>query len=101
MDVPAETTRSAGTVMKAEVGAKAAGEAGLPLFAKAKAEAGSKVAGERSSDAQETFRTGGLDRVIREIGDSSYTLFVDDSTIYRSRYSGKSAGKSRQQRKRA
>lgn len=78
MDVPAETSRSVGTVLKTEAGGKAGGQVGLPLLAQGKAEVVGKVGGERSSETVETFRPDAIDKVVREIGGSPYTLFVDD-----------------------
>jgi hypothetical protein len=78
MEVPDETVETRGTALKAEAGGKAGGSAGLPFLAKGRAEVEGKFGGERRSEVRDTYHRGGLARVVREIGGSTYTIFVDD-----------------------
>jgi hypothetical protein len=78
MSVPTERTVTTGSKLKAELGGKAGGKAGIPLVVQGKAEAMGSVGGETSREVQEVFEVDGLAQVVREISDSSFTVFVDD-----------------------
>ena len=78
MDVPTERVESIGSTVKAEVGGKAGGKAGIPWVAEGKAEAGGSVSAERSGETKERFELTGLQQVIKEIAGSDFVVFVDD-----------------------
>ena len=78
MDVPTERVEKRGTSLEAGVELHGEGKVGVPLVAGASA--GGKGSLERftSNETTKTFSTGGLQQVIKEIGGSSFVLFVDD-----------------------
>lgn len=78
MEAPSETTEKAGVTLSGQVGAKGGGEAGIPFVAKGKAEASVTGSVSRATDATKKFARGGIDQVVREIGDSSFVVFIDD-----------------------
>ena len=78
MDVPTEHVETTGTKIKAEGGGKAAGGLGIPFVAEGKVETEGKIGGESSRETRETFASGGLRQVVKEIGGSSFAVFVDD-----------------------
>jgi hypothetical protein len=78
MDVPTERVETDGTKLKGEVGGKAGGEISIPFLADAKAETEGKVGTETNRETKRTFPSAGLQQVIREIGGSSFAVFVDD-----------------------
>jgi hypothetical protein len=78
MESPYERTETEQTKFSAETTAKAGGGIGIPLVAQGKAEAGGTLGAEKSAAVTKTFRLSGLPQVIREIGKSDFTIFIDD-----------------------
>jgi hypothetical protein len=78
MESPYEQKETQQTSFTAEATAKAGGGVGLPFIAHGNAEAGGKLGAEKSTEVTKTFRLSGLPQVIREIGNSAFTVFVDD-----------------------
>jgi len=78
MDVPTERVETTGSKLKAEVSGKAGGKAGIPLVIEGKTEAAGSVGGETNYETKEVFAPIGLPQVVKEIGNSSFVVFVDD-----------------------
>ena len=78
MELPYERTETQQTKFSAEATAKAGGGIGIPFVAQGKAEAGGALGTEKSTGVTTTFRLSGLPQVIREIGKSEFTVFIDD-----------------------
>ena len=78
MEVPVERVETTGTKLKAEGGGKAGGEAGIPFVAQGRAHAEAKIGGETTREIKQSFETRGLQQVIKEIGASTFAVFVDD-----------------------
>ena len=78
MDVPAERIEAIGSKTKIEAGGRIGGRTGIPLIAEGKLEATGGFGTEATQEDKEVFRQTGLAQVIREIGGSSFTVFVDD-----------------------
>jgi hypothetical protein len=78
MDVPAQRAETTGKTIYGEIEGKAGGSVGIPLVVKGNAELGAKIGGEASTETTKTFGPGGLQQVVREIGGSGFTVFVDD-----------------------
>ena len=78
MEGPVSRTETAGRSLKTDVAAKGGGEIGIPLVVKGKAEAEVRLGGERATSTTETFTLSGLPQVVKDIGGSNYTVFVDD-----------------------
>lgn len=78
MDVPTATTVSQTITSEVSGGARAGGGFNIPFMASANAEV---QTGGRSSSGSSTAATrhiGGVDTVIREIGNSAFVVFIDD-----------------------
>jgi hypothetical protein len=78
MDVPTERVETTGSKLKAEVSGQVGGKAGIPLLAEGKVEGGGSIGGETIREMREKVVVTGLREVIKEIGGSSFTVFVDD-----------------------
>jgi hypothetical protein len=78
MDVPTQRVETVGSKLSAEVGGKAGGRTGIPIVAEGKVEVAGSARGETSREVKGTFETIGLSQVVKEIGGSSFTIFVDD-----------------------
>ena len=78
MGTPATSTVVSSSGSQIGGSAKGGGELGLPLVAKGKAEVA--VSAQRSSGTSTsiTFENDGLIRVIKEIADSDFVIFIDD-----------------------
>jgi hypothetical protein len=64
------------TTKRAEV--EAGGSVGIPLVAKGEAKAKGSLEASASTTDQQVFYRGGLQQVIREIGDSDFVILLDD-----------------------
>jgi hypothetical protein len=78
MEGPVSRTEKTGTTLKSDVSAKGGGKIGIPMVAEGKAEGEVKLGGERQRSTEETYPMVGLPQVIKDIGNSNFTLFVDD-----------------------
>jgi hypothetical protein len=78
MDAPVEQAETTGTKVKAEGGGQAGGEVGIPFLAKGKAHAEARIGAETSQEIRKSFETRSLQQVIKEIGGSTFAVFVDD-----------------------
>src|SRR5215212_5748941 len=61
-----------------EGGGKAGGKVKLPLVGEGGAEANAKAGLAGTSEVSSKFGRHGIDQVVREIGGSSFTIFIDD-----------------------
>src|SRR5215207_9703460 len=78
MEAPSEVVIKTATTMGAELTGKASGRIGIPFVAQGQAEASGKGSAARTWETSEKSTRGGIDHVVREIGDSSFTVFIDD-----------------------
>jgi hypothetical protein len=78
METPTSRTETKGTTVKGEVGGKAGGKLGIPFVAQGKIDGEAKIGAERTGETEETYSTTGLAQVIDDIGNSTFTVFVDD-----------------------
>ena len=78
MEGPVSRTERTGTTLKGDVSAKGGGKVGIPFVIEGKAEGEVKVGGERERSTEETYTLTGLPQVIKDIGNSNFTVFVDD-----------------------
>ena len=70
------TTTTTGTQLSG--GVKGGGEVGIPLIAKGKADAHLDASKSWGNSSTTTMVSGGLTRVIKEISDSAFVIFIDD-----------------------
>ena len=78
MDVPTESTIKSATSLSAEANAKGGGSLQIPLVGGGSAEAGGKVGGSSTSEETTKSTQSSIDRVVREISNSSFVVFIDD-----------------------
>jgi hypothetical protein len=78
MDVPTATTVTTGSASAVVVSARGGGEAGIPFVVKGNAEAGGEVRHEGRRDEARVLSTDPLQKVVREIGGSTFVVFIDD-----------------------
>jgi hypothetical protein len=78
MGSPSQTSETTTSTISASVTATAKGGLTLPLVGSIRAEGGGGVSGARASGATETRSRTGLPQVVREIGNSSFVLLIDD-----------------------
>jgi hypothetical protein len=78
MDSPVGQSEKKVSSVNAEIGGKAGGTIAIPYLAEGKAEGEGKVGGEQRWESEAIYARTGLPQVIREIGGSSFTVFVDD-----------------------
>ena len=77
MDTPSSVSVKRSNEYGLSVDSKIKGGANV-LFLKGDVEAGAGVDFKHGSDRQEEFERGGIEQVIKEIGDSPFVLFIDD-----------------------
>lgn len=78
MGSPSQTSETTTSTIGASATATAKGGLTLPLVGSIGAEGGGGVSGSRASGATETRSRAGLPQVVREIGNSSFVLLIDD-----------------------
>jgi hypothetical protein len=78
MGGPIERTETAGLNIGGEVSATVGGKAGIPLIAEAKTDVKGTVSADGSTATTKKYSTIGLDAIVREIGESTYLVFIDD-----------------------
>jgi hypothetical protein len=78
MGGPIERTETAGLNIGGEVSATVGGKAGIPLIAEAKTDVKGTVSADGSTATTKKYSTIGLDAIVREIGESTYVVFIDD-----------------------
>jgi hypothetical protein len=78
MESPTEWSETDSSANELKVEGKAGGEAGIPLVAKGKAEAGLGLNVRGGSEERRVFKGGGIAQVRKEIGGSSFVVFIDD-----------------------
>jgi len=78
MESPTEKTTSSSSGWSTTAKASGGGEAGLLGFAKARADVGGEVQGSKSKTSAERIPINPFSQVVKDIGKSSYVLFVDD-----------------------
>ena len=78
MDAPIETSTKSAATATLEGGGKAGGKVKLPLVGEGGAEANAKAGLAGTSEVSSKFGRHGIDQVVREIGGSSFTIFIDD-----------------------
>jgi hypothetical protein len=71
-------SRQQGQKLRRKVAAKPLGGLSILLVAEGKVETEGKIGRESSRETRETFASGGLRQVVKEIGGSSFAVFVDD-----------------------
>jgi hypothetical protein len=78
MESPSQTSQTTTSTIGASTTATVKGGLTLPLVGSIGAEGGGGISGSRASGATETRSRTGLLQVVREIGNSSYVLLIDD-----------------------
>jgi hypothetical protein len=78
METPTTRVEKDGSVVKTTVEAQGEGKVGIPLVAEGKAGAKGSFARDAATEVSQTFTTGGLQQVIKEIAGSQFVVFVDD-----------------------
>lgn len=78
MEIPLSSTTAKTSGSHVSGGAKGGGELGVPLVAKGKAETEIKAGKAWETSTSTTLESDGLMRVIKEIADSDFVIFIDD-----------------------
>ena len=78
IEVPVERSTSTNRSVGASASASGGGELGLPLFAKGKADLSGSAQGEVAKGTTEVSAENPFQKIVREIGNSDFTVFVDD-----------------------
>jgi hypothetical protein len=78
MGGPIEKTETAGLNIGGEISATVGGKGGIPLIAEAKTDVKGSVSANGSRSTTKKYSTIGLDAIVREIGESTYVVFIDD-----------------------
>lgn len=78
MEAPVASVTASATSVGASASGGAKGGVTLPLLCSVAAEGSATVSGNRTSTTTHTKGRGGVSQVVRELGDSSYVLLIDD-----------------------
>jgi hypothetical protein len=78
METPTKLTLTTSSSTTLSGTAKGSGEVGIPLVAKGKAEVSGTAAKDWGTSSASTSESTGLTRVIKEIADSEFVIFLDD-----------------------
>ena len=78
MEVPTQVSETTGSKLGANVGGSAGGKAGIPFVLEGSGQVTAGIGGETSTQRLEVHKQSGLGRVIKEIGGSTFVVFIDD-----------------------